>query len=167
MIFTANGVVWDPLSIDGLIHKAELVVQGKVLRRTCRIDDAGVLFTQIELQVLEVWKGQVKDNPLVVVHGGGRVGNRETVVSGQVDYQVGEEVVAFLVRNSRGQAVTLGLAQGKFRVDRDPKNNEPTVHNLFHGALAGASVDSVRSVPAGGSRLTLADLKHRVQGGSQ
>ena len=45
----------------------------------------------------------------------------------------GEEFVAFLVFNPRGEPVTIGLAQGKFHVWRDPQTGEKFANNLFHG----------------------------------
>jgi hypothetical protein len=163
----AQGVIWDPLSIADLTRKAEWVVQGKVVRKTALLDEAGTIYTRIELQVLEVWKGQVMDSPLIVVQGGGRVGNRETLVSGQANYQIGEEIVAFLMPNARGQAVTIGLAQGKFLVSKDPDTGERIVHNLFHGAPPDTNVQLNRSRHTTQPRLTLSDLKRQVQGGRQ
>jgi hypothetical protein len=163
----AQGVIWDPLSIADLTRKAEVVVQAKVVRKNALLDEAGAIYTRIELQVLEVWKGQVTVSPLIVVQGGGRVGNLETRVSGQANFQIGEEIVVFLVHNARGQAVTIGLAQGKFLVSKDPDTGERLAHNHFHGAPADTSVQPYRSRQATQSRLTLADLKRQVQGGRQ
>jgi hypothetical protein len=165
--YDLRAVIWDPLSLADLTRKAEVVVQARVLSQQSGRDEAGVIFTQIELRVIEVWKGQVESDPLIVVHGGGRVGRLETVVSGQVRYETGEEVVAFLVRNTRGQAVTLGLAQGKFNVTRESSATDPTVHNLFHGTLPAKSGGTIEAASAHGARLTLAELKRRVKGGAQ
>src|SRR5947207_3049369 len=65
--------------------------------------------------------------PLFIVCG------RKATVSGQVEYGIGEEVVAFLVLNHRGEGVTLGLAQGKFHIGKEAETGERLVHNLFHG----------------------------------
>ena len=75
--------------------------------------------TKVELEVTDVWKGAVSGSPFQIVMGGGVLGEEQAVVSGQVQDAVGEEVVAFLVRNARGEGVTLGLMQGKFHVWKD------------------------------------------------
>ena len=86
-----------PARLDDLAAKAQLVLQGTVLSKSCQQDDAGRIYTKVELQVAEVWKGTLATNRCTVVHGGGILGDRKAVVSGQADYQIGEEVVVFLV----------------------------------------------------------------------
>jgi molybdopterin-binding protein len=152
-----------PLSLPELAGKAELVVLGSVLSKSCQQDDAGRIFTRVELQVTEVWKGAVSSKILIVVHGGGILGSRRIAVSGHVDYTVGEEVVAFLVRNDRGEAVTLSLAQGKFHVSQDPNASVKTVHNLFHGTPSAAGLAATMPTAGAVHRLTLPQLKQAVQ----
>jgi hypothetical protein len=83
-----------------------------------------------------------------------------------------------LVLNSRSQAVTLGLAQGKFHVWLDPDSHQPMARNLFHGngnAVIGATaipaaVASTGTNPAPADstgKLTVATLKQLVQGGAK
>lgn len=166
-ILPVCGAQFVPLTLAELTAKADLVVRGKVRSLTGAEDDAGRVFTRVELEVAEVWKGPRQPAVLEVVHGGGSVGKKRVVVSGQVQYRPGEEVVAFLVFNPRGQAVTLGLAQGKFQVWADPQTGEKLAANLFHGtAPGGAAARPLEAKPAG-DRLTLSGLKHQVQGGAQ
>src|ERR1051326_5757721 len=121
------------MSIDQLARESALVARARVLSKSCRRDAEGRIFTRVELQVVEAWKG-LSTNRVTVVHGGGTLGDRKATVSGQVEYGIGEEVVAFLVFNARGEAVTLGLAQGKFHVRTDPVTGERYAANAFHGA---------------------------------
>lgn len=156
-----------PLSIEQMAGQAQLVVRGKVLDRSCDRDSAGRIYTRIELEVFEVWKGTPAGPRLAIVHGGGQIGNRSVKVAGQVDYPVGQEVVAFLVLNSRGQAVTLGLAQGKFEVWTDRSSGRQRARNPFHGQ-APPGPDRIATVTATAAvELTLDELKKRVQGGSR
>ena len=152
-----------PLSVPELTGQAELIVLGTVLGKTCQQDDAGRIFTRVECQVTEVWKGAVSSGILTVVQGGGILGSRGIAVSGQVDYAVGEEVVAFLVRNVRGEAVTLGLTQGKYHVSRDPRTNLKTVHNRFHGTPPVGGAIAARAAAGAVPSLTLLQLKQLVQ----
>src|SRR6185503_19685971 len=149
-----------PLSIEQLTQESALVVQGTVLSKTCQRDSAGRIFTKVELDVAEVWKGSLRTNRFTVVHGGGILGDRKATVSGQVEYGIGEEVVAFVVFNQRGEGVTLGLAQGKFQIGKEAATGERLVHNLFHGenGTRDQSVSASDQLPTQ-RRLTLADLK--------
>lgn len=157
-----------PLSVEQLTEQSQLIVRGTVLGKSCQRDAAGRVFTKVELKVAEAWKGTVSGARLTVVHGGGILGDRKVVVVGQVDYRIGEEVVAFLVLNQRGEAVTLGLAQGKFHVWTDPATGKKRVQNLFHGAgEEGHSGAQLQNVDGDAQPLTLDALKRRVQGGAQ
>jgi hypothetical protein len=171
--FSASGTLMQPLSIDELTRSADLIVQGTVLGRTCLRDPEGRIYTKVELQPAEVWKGALPagtpTNALTIVHGGGTVGNVRTDVSGQVEYSVGEEVVAFLVFNQRGEAVTIGLAQGKFHVWQDKRTGEKFAHNPFHGvpepppdAAKLALGKAPESKPA---PLAMKELKRQAEGG--
>jgi len=57
------------------------------------------------------------------------VGDVREEVSGEVQYNVGEEFVAFLVFNQRGEPVTIGLAQASSMsgVTGKPVRNSPTI----------------------------------------
>jgi hypothetical protein len=158
-----------PLSIEQLAAKADLVLQGKVLSKTARRDPQGRIYTAVRLQVDEVWKGSLATNRFTLVHGGGALGDEIATVSGEADYEVGEEVVSFLVLNQRGEGVSVGLSQGKFQIWRDPPNGEKLTHNRFHGLPPAAAGPPAKGVTTsrGPNRLTVADLKQRVQGGAR
>jgi len=161
-----RAIQFTPLSIEQLTKESALVVRATVLSKSCQRDSAGRIFTKVELEVAEIWKGSLPTNRFTVVQGGGILGDRKAAVSGQVEYALGEEVVAFLVLNHRGEAVTLGLSQGKFQIQKEAGTGERLAHNLFHGEPASRSRDV--SAPDGlqtQRRLTLAELKRRVRGG--
>ncbi len=162
-----SAVLFAPLSIEQLAEKSQLILHGRVLSKSCQRDGAGRIYTRAELQVSEVWKGQVAANSFVIVHGGGVLGRERVTVSGQVDYQVGEEVVAFLVINPRGEGVSLGLAQGKFHVWQDRASGKKFAASLFHGAPPDPLPASRLQAQSSGSneRLTVEQLKQRVHGG--
>ena len=166
-IIPVCGSQFVPLTIADLTAKADLVVHGKVRSMTCDEDASGRVFTRVEIEVAEVWKGPRQPAVLEVVHGGGSIGKKRVVVSGQVQYRTGEEIVAFLVLNPRGQAVTLGLAQGKFQVWTDPQTSERLAANMFHGTSPGGGALRPLEASSAAERLTLADLKRQVQGGAQ
>jgi hypothetical protein len=155
-----------PLSVARLAARAQLIVQGRVLSSSVQRDEAGRIYTAVQLQVDETWKGTPGTNQFLIVHGGGALGDQVAVVSGEATYQVGEEIVAFLVLNQHGAGVSIGLSQGKFQVEKDPVTGEKLAHNRFHGlAPTGANP------PANGARalnrLTLAELKRLAQEGTK
>jgi len=165
-----------PLSIEEIAARSQLVLQGRVLSTTVLRDDSGEICTKVGLQVDEVWKGQLATNRFTIVFGGGILGDEGVSVSGQVDYAVGEEVVACLVLNARGEGITLGLSQGKFHVWNDPASGEKLARNRFHGKRpstpnpnrpAVAATAKLRPPPTIINRLTLADLKQRCAGGGK
>lgn len=165
-VISAFGVVMLPLSIKELSDQADIIVQGVVTNKVCLQDETGRIYTRVDLQISEVLKGKEVGGSLSVVHGGGTVGDRRVEVSGQVEYESGQDVLAFLVLNPKGQAVTLGLCQGKFEIWQDGKSGEKFACNRFHGTPSSTSVEtarqSVSSAPRH-DRLGLSDLKEQIQ----
>jgi hypothetical protein len=157
---STQAVLMRPLGIDELTRKADLIVRGTVLDKTSLRDEAGRIYTRVNVRVSEVWKGALPanaaPNSLAIVQSGGTVGEVREEVSGEVQYNVGEEFVAFLVFNQRGEPVTIGLEQGKFHVWHDRKTGEYFAHNPFHGAPE----------PAGDGnqdKLRVSELKQQVR----
>ncbi len=160
-----RGEQFVPLSIAQLTARADVVVHGTVRSKTCQRDPAGRICTKVELELRGVWKGPVAEpkQRFLIVLAGGVLGEEKVTVSGQADYAIGEEVVAFLRLNERGEGVTLGLAQGKFAVWRDPATGEKQARSLFHGGAA-PGAGRVRAAATGsGADLTLSELKRRVE----
>jgi hypothetical protein len=151
-----------PLSIEQLSARAALVLHGTVTGKTVQRDAEGRIYTKVDLEVNEAWKGSSQGKHFTLVHAGGVLGEEWSTATGQEEYEVGEEVVAFLVLNHRGEGVTVGLAQGKFHVSADSLSGEKRAHSLFHGHASESKAD----LDAGGlkrSALPLAELKRKVQ----
>ena len=159
----AGAVQMIPLSIEDMTKQSDVILHGTVTSKVCDRDPSGRIYTRLELDVVEVLKGNVKSNKFTVVYGGGKVGNVRSEVSGQADFDVGEEVVTFLVLNQRSEGVTLGLAQGKFKVWKDKETGEKFAHNIFHGAKEKESEREEKKA----TRLALKDLTQRVKGGGK
>jgi hypothetical protein len=153
-----------PLSIETLAAKADAVVHGTVVRMSCQRDDGGRIFTTVHLQIIEQMNGRQRGATLVVIQGGGVLGRRIARSPIQPTYRVGSEVVVFVVFNSRDEAVTLGLNQGKFDVARQLETSLATVRNPFHGLAKRGDPRAVVKRALGQSKpLTLAELKRRVR----
>lgn len=160
-----------PLAVEEIAARSQFILHGKVISKTVQRDEEGRIYTAVDLQVDEAWKGAPATNHFTIVHGGGILGDEGVAVTGQVEYEIGEEVVAFLVLNKKGEGVTLGLAQGKFHVWMDAGTKEKMTHNRFHGLNAGAADSTVNTpnhtVTMIHNRLTLADLKKFAVGGGK
>lgn len=161
LAFAARAFVMRPLSIQELTATANLVLHGSVTGKTVQRDPEGRIYTRVELQVIEAWKGQPKTNSFVLVQGGGVLGEETVVVDGQEEFSIGEEVVVFLVLNQRQEGVVIGVSQGKFKVHSEARG-EKSARNLFHGDAPVAEQPAMTN--ARPRKITLTDLKRRVQG---
>lgn len=149
------------LSIDQLAAKSDCVIHGTVIGKSVQKDGKGRIYTQVRLHVQDVWKGKVKANPFAIVHGGGILGSRRDSVSNGVRYKLGEEVVVFLKINSRGEGVTLGMRQGKFRIWREESTKQRYAQSLYHGGRPAKENAAGYRFPAR-LPLTLETLKRQV-----
>ncbi|HOW64130.1 MAG TPA: hypothetical protein P5186_12755 [Candidatus Paceibacterota bacterium] len=157
------GGAWQgfPLEIGPLIQRADAVVHGQVTGKSCRKDEAGRIYTRIELRILEVWKGRTDLGELNIVHSGGEWQGETARTTGQVQYNVGEEVVAFVVWNQRGEGVTVGLAQGKFSVI--PQAHPTLLEVKGSTATSGVLSPKIAVRPGDSMALSLTELRRLVR----
>jgi hypothetical protein len=158
-----------PLSVAELTSEADVVLQGRVVSTTVKRDPEGRIYTSVDLLVEDVWKGHVTMNHFNLVRGGGVLGLEVSEVPEEANYEVGEELVSFMVLNKRGEGVSIGLSQGKFFITQDADSGEKLVHNRFHG-LHPAEPNPPPGVQTASqiqNRLTLAGLKDQVVGGGK
>ena len=138
VLILARGPTWAspvlPLPIDRLATESEVIIHGTVTGLSVQRDPEGRIFTKVTLDIREAWKGHPEGRPFTIVHSGGILGNRWTTTDGEVQFKLAEEVVVFLVVNSRGEGVTVGMNQGKFKVHRDEASDQAFAYNLFHGS---------------------------------
>ncbi|HOK76545.1 MAG TPA: hypothetical protein PLW35_02355 [Verrucomicrobiota bacterium] len=154
-----------PLSIPQLAAESDLIVHGKVISITTTLDADRRIVTRVLTEITETWKGQHPGARLQVVLAGGTLGTKQVVVDGQPEYRPDEEVVLFLKLNQRKEAVTVGLAQGKFVVWTNPATGRKEVHNPFQGrAITGARQTEGRNSQETTEEqsLSLAELKRMV-----
>lgn len=167
---SVHATIMVPLPVEDLSQRAELILHGTVQSKACLKDADGNIITRISFKVSEVWKGNLTTNTFTIIHGGGTVDGLTTVVAGQAEYQIGEEVVVFLRLNERGEGVSIGLAQGKFRVWKNDATGEKFTHNLFHGKPKEAEDSSHAALRAAAGKpdlLGLQNLRSRATGGSR
>jgi hypothetical protein len=155
---SSTGMV--PLSIRDLTRQADWVAHVIVTAKTTRREPNGRLASQVDLDVLGLWKGRVPSTRLALAVTSGVLGEQEVRAEHEPEYAPGEEFVVFLKRNQRGQGVTVGLAQGRFSVWRDARTGTPFVCNPFHGRPARAASELTSGVNE--RALPLAELQRQV-----
>lgn len=107
---------------DDLIVGARVIVKGKVLSIESAFDEQqGRIYTYIKLKVQEVLKGEITERKIVIKELGGRVGDRVSVVYGNPEFAIGEQVLMYLDTWKDGSLRTYQMFLGKFSVVRDER----------------------------------------------
>ena len=101
------------LGLDQLTILADRVIVGEVLSVESRWDaEHKRIFTNIQVQVAEAWKGGTAPGGKVLVQQpGGRVGDIESRVHGLAEFRAGDRAVLFL-KGAESASAVLGLGQG-------------------------------------------------------
>ncbi len=166
LTFSAGAHQFVPLSIERLIQESYWVVQGRVIEKSCHWDERGSIFTRITLDQTDVWKGESVSETFTFIQAGGTLGDLRMVAMGEPNYSLKEQVIVFLSRNQRGEGVSVGMAQGKFKVWLRESDQELMTYNLFHGAPEPDSGTGSKSAWDTANQkaqgLTVRDLKERV-----
>jgi PKD repeat protein len=98
---------------DQLVDASPVVVRGTVVRSE-PVERNGGIWTETELAVERVLKGEVSGPTVTIREVGGRIGDRISVVFGSPAYLAGERVLVFLWPTPRGDYQTRDLFTGKF-----------------------------------------------------
>lgn len=159
-----------PMDLDTLTRQSDWIVHGRVEAMECRKDPERGIHTLITLIPEDILKGDLKPGePVILVQAGGVLGDQQVRVPLQAEFQLGEEIVAFLVCNPRGEGVTIGLAQGKFEVFQVEGGAQKLVCNPFYGRIKEGLTARITSssTPSGSiletsSPLPLSLLKAKV-----
>lgn len=105
--------------VASLTRTADTVVRGTVLRQASRwTRDGRRIVTEVEVSVAETLKGAAGEPTVRLLQPGGEVGELAQRVDGVARFRAGEEVVVFLRGQGPGPSQVVGMAQGKFRVER-------------------------------------------------
>ena len=120
-----------PLPRDTYVRLADEIVHGRVLFQMPVDPGDHLPYTAVDLEVLSSWKGNAPTR--VTLHiAGARVGDHLVVVPSAPLFDVGDELVLFLSRETdplgweyRG---VLGLERGTYHVSSSPDGNRSLVH---------------------------------------
>jgi len=110
---------------------SEAVVQARVVDvQSAWNDEGSMIFTHVTLDVTGRLHGKAADQ-LVVRVPGGTVGNFTSSMEGAPQFEVGQDVVAFIARWDDGVPMIAGYAEGLSTVRRDAAGNM-----ILNGGLA-------------------------------
>ncbi len=154
----ASATVMLRATLEELAKESDLVLRAEVVSTEgLPTSDGKRIFTRVVLAAGEAYKGTPP--PKVVVHvPGGSYGGYGQLVHGAPRFEVGEEVVVFLVKQAGSGDGTIyrvnGMAQGKLSVVKGPEG-ELAVQRLegleltpAPGAPAGKAPDVTLTLPA-------------------
>lgn len=111
----ANATTVQRLSLEDMTKKANSIVVGTV-RDSHTFWSGKLILTTYTLDVQESIKGQAS-RTIELTTVGGTVGDTTLMVAGMALFRPGEDAVVFVER-SGPFSIVVGLAQGKFTVDR-------------------------------------------------
>jgi len=136
-------------TIVDLLQQSDLIVRGTVTSVTDGIDNRGIPYTEIKLQVNETLRGQVARNTtfrqfgLIKPHdmGNGTV-NLMVTPAGWATYSKGEDTILFLRKPAAwtGLQTTAALGQGKFKVAMAGATNQSNNVGLFKNVVVKPSL---------------------------
>lgn len=141
------------VDLKALVTTADQVLYGQVAAvRTVDLRKQGRgVWTEMELSVREVWKGEAKlqGKRFAWRHVGGTTADGLTVaIPGMPAFVVGEETVVVLEKNSDGHVIS-GGPQGKFTVKTGPQGQRTVVREMpeVHFLTRDAATGQLREAP--------------------
>lgn len=109
------------MTVPDLVDRAELVFEGRVLSAQARTDERGLVLTDYFVSVQETFWGTPFGTRTFTLPGGVLSNGSGMVLAGMPRIEVGEDAIFFLTEQSAaGNRMPVGLAQGKFRLVKDP-----------------------------------------------
>ena len=129
--FEAHATTMVPLSVDQLVDASDAVVRGQVISIWTEVDPkTDMIWTHAQLEVSEVFKGQISSDYIVIEQPGGSWGTKEAIVEGIARFSVEEEGYFFIEHLASDRSVPVGMFQGKYNVLMDPYSQKEIVHRF-------------------------------------
>jgi hypothetical protein len=145
------------LSLEQLVQKADLIVQGQVESVYTQWDeDRRLVFTYVAIRVDEPLKGESR-RPVLIRQVGGTVGTIQMSVAGVPQFRSGEMTLVFLKRQDDSTFQVVGMNQGLYKIIDDV-----AVSNVFGVDLFDSKTGEI-SKPVAGGRAPLEQLKSKIR----
>ena len=118
------------LSLEDLAKSSDVIVMGRIDKISSQATPNGTnITTQIEVTVIEQWKGPRRSS-VIINQPGGSAGELTQAVPGTPQFTVGEETILFLKGSRNGLYRVVGNRQGKILVKTDPQTQEQITQEL-------------------------------------
>ncbi len=114
------------------------------------------VYTDIEAELVDLWKGAANGGTIRIRQPGGRLGNLVTYAGPQPPWRHGQEWVLALARPEQGWWTVYGIKQGAFRIEADTAVREFSGFGLLDPVPP--------TLQNGRESISLADLKSRMSG---
>lgn len=151
------------LDIQGLVDRADLLIEGRVLGVRVVLDPSGRIDTEYTLTVERTLIGEAQGTRVVKLPGGVLPDGRGMLIPGLPGLTQGENVILFLSQaNASGMRMLVGLAQGKLRVLTDPSGRRRLVREQGELSLVDAHTGALTEADAAAEldyAATLAEIE--------
>lgn len=132
-----RATVVERLAFADLIKYGDVIIEGKVVKSEAVRDRRGAIATTITMEVTKSLRGAPASGNFEFTIPGGELDGMGLVIAGVPKFNINDEMILFLAGESpRGTRFPVGLGQGKFNIQRDPK----TGAKLLSRELAGLDV---------------------------
>jgi len=145
------------MSLEQLVHRADLIVQGRVQSVHSQWDEQRrLVFTYASIRVDEPLKGERRQSVLIR-QVGGSFGSIEMSVAGAPQFKNGQRLLVFLKRQDATTFQVVGMNQGLYRIVEDS-----AVSNVLGMDLLDSKTGEI-SKPLIDIRAPLEQLKTRIR----
>lgn len=154
------------MDLPQLASQAERIVVGEVMSVSSSWDKQHQrILSTIEIQVAEIWKGQMPGNGrITLVQPGGSADGIEMIVHGLPAFVAGERAVLFLRGRAANPPSLVGMGQGKRALDFDTTAGRWMVNGGDRSAAVNLDGKG-RVAPAPAEpALPLEDMRRLIQG---
>jgi len=137
------------LNLVDLVGPSQLILHGTVKSVTDGIDSRGIPYTEVTIRVAEALRGDIKGEYTFRQFGllkpramGNGTVNLMVTPAGWATYTKGEETILFLYKRAAwtGLQTTVGLGQGKFKVQMAGAMNQMSNAGLFQNVAIDSSL---------------------------
>jgi len=137
------------LNLVDLVGQSQLILHGTVKSVTDGIDSRGIPYTEVTIRVAEALRGDIKGEYTFRQFGllkpramGNGTVNLMVTPAGWATYTKGEETILFLYKRAAwtGLQTTVGLGQGKFKVQMAGAMNQMSNAGLFQNVAIDLSL---------------------------
>jgi|GEM_PF-2207996 len=131
------------VGFDRLSKSAANVVSGEILSIVPEQGENGLLYSNVTLRVTRSVPQRLVGRPMTVRMVGGEMNGQRMYVQGMPRFEIGDEVVLFLNRETASvMGPTVGLWQGVFYLGRDKATGEEFVLDHLRRPVMGLASDN-------------------------